>query len=106
MNPAESKGLGSYLGTLNPLGLGAQLYHLRYFLWSIFLAFIIVQITLPGWTAMSWASLGFLTLCFYLIFSATPLLQVSPNFMPAISPFPSTLGRDGVSMEAAMAGSY
>ena len=101
MNPSDST---SYINMLNPTGLIAKLYPLRYFLWSLFIAFVIVQLTLPGWTVMSWASMGFLTLCFYLIFSATPLLQMSPNFIPAISPFPTTLGRNGISEEAKMAG--
>ncbi len=97
-------GLGTFMRSLNPLGLTSTIYHLRYFLWAIFISFVIVQFSMPGWHTMSWASLGFLTLCFYLIFTATPLLQASPYFMPALSPFPTTLGLDGISKEARSAG--
>lgn len=103
-NPAEEQGLGTFLKSMNPLRLTSSIYHLRYFLWSIFIAFIIVQFAMPGWHTMSWASFAFLTLCFYLIFTATPLLQASPYFIPAISPYPSTLGLDGISHEVRMAG--
>jgi hypothetical protein len=103
MNPAEEQnGLGTYLSKLNPIGLGRVLYHMRYLLWSVGLAFLIVHFSMGGrWHTMSWASLAFLTLCFYLIFAATPFLQTNPHFMPVITPYPRTLGRDGISKAAA-----
>lgn len=102
----EEYGLGSFLKSLNPLHLTSVIYHMRYFFWSLFIALLIVYVTIPQWTILTWAALLFLTLCLYLIFTATPLLQASPYFIPAISPYPPVLDLNGISKDASSSGKY
>ena len=96
--------LRNFLDEYNPMKVTRLMYHFRYALWSLGISFVVVTFTMKKWTNMAWAAFGFLAFMLYLILTATPLLQASPYFSPSISPFPSTLGRDGISMEAAQAG--
>lgn len=88
----------------NPLQITRFVYHLRYILWSIAISFVIVLICMKKWDNIAWLSFLFLSFMLYIILTATPLLQASPYFSPTISPFPSTLGRDGISLDASNAG--